>query len=365
MQTIAFARGVPSADLIPVELIGNRLADALRRDPDTALAYGTGHGHPRLVSALAQRHDVDPSRIVATTGSLHAFAMIIETLCEEARAAGTTLRVAVERPTYDRPLLVLKRYGAEVVQIPTDSDGMVVTELVAEHQRRSIDLVYVIPTFQNPSGVTMSQARRAELLAFSMSALVPVMEDDPYGLLYFDEKPPVNLAPQLSSELGWFMGSFSKTLTPGLRVGYAILPESRAAIVARRANDTYISASFPAQAAVAEILSNAGELERCARSSAAELQIRCQTMRAAVAEHMPHASMSNPTGGYFLWVDTGTQTDGPTLKTATAEGVTYVPGAAFGGSPTSLRLAFSPCPPADIQLGIARLATVLTATRTH
>src|SRR5919108_3800908 len=173
--TISFARGIPSPECLPVEELADCAREALRRDGETILSYGSTLGYEPLREWIGDRHGVEAERVVVTNGSLQAFHLVLSAL-----GPGT---VAVERPTYDRPREILVAEGREVAEIPIDDEGLDVDTFAAE---RSAALLYTIPTFQNPTGVTLSEQRRERLAALVRDRELPVLEDDPYGLVRFD-----------------------------------------------------------------------------------------------------------------------------------------------------------------------------------
>lgn len=298
METIAFARGVPAPEMLPVDELRDAASAAFDQDPVRVLSYGTGAGWEPLREELARRHDVDPSRVVVTTGSLQGFSLLAQVLVRRAAAEGRRARVIVEQPTYDRPLLLLQRLGVEIVPVPLDADGVD----VAAFERAladGADLAYLIPTYQNPAGSTLTQERREAVLASAARHDVLVLEDDPYGLLHFEQPAPSTLFAQRGDAPVAFSGSFSKTIAPGLRVGWLVLPTELAAEVATLGNDTYISASFLGQATVHHYLSS-GHFEPNVERARGLLRERRDRIVDALREHLPEARFSVPQGGYFI-----------------------------------------------------------------
>jgi DNA-binding transcriptional MocR family regulator len=363
MVQIPFTRGVPSADLLPVDDLRTAVDTALTREPALALAYLGGAGHPGLRAWIGERHGVPAERVVASNGSLQAFLFVAELLVERS----STKRVLVEAPTYDRPLILLRRAGAEPVGVAVDNDGLDVDALEDDLRRAGAPaFLYVIPTFQNPSGSTLPLARRERLVELSHRYGFPIVEDDPYGLLRFrgESLPTIH---SLDPDRVITMSSFTKTVAPGLRIGYSIAPPDLATRLTRYATDTYIGPGALAQSALAAYV-EAGSFEPNVARAAAELGRRAASMAAAVREHFPSgAHFVEPDGGYFLWVDLGD--DGPDttelLAAATEAGVPYVKGADFyaaAGGERAMRLAFSAVSSAEIGEGIARLAEVVART---
>jgi DNA-binding transcriptional MocR family regulator len=359
VQQVAFTRGVPSLDLLPVDDLRASAQDALEREPGVALAYGTGAGHPGLRSWIAGRHGVSADQVVCTNGSLQALEFVAEVLL----ADRPRRRAVVEAPTYDRAILVLRRAGAEVTGVPVDGEGLDVDALEEAIDRDGPPaFVYVIPNFQNPSGTTLSARRRARLAALAERHDLWIVEDDPYGLLRFRGEaatPLRELAPGRTIALS----SFTKTVAPGLRVGYAVAPEELASMLAGRASSTYISPSMLSQSTLAAYCAS-GAFEPWVERATAELARRCQAMLDALEAGFPAGvAPRRPDGGYFVWVDLPESVDTTALlPQATAQGVPYVKGADFfadGGGRHAMRLAYSAVGPDAIAEGIARLAATV------
>src|SRR5205807_4649215 len=217
---------------------------AIERDGRTILSYGPGGGYGPLREWLAERHGVEPSRVVITSGSLQGFVFLAEQLVRPGS------RVLVEAPTYDRPLKILDRLGAEVVTVPMDEEGLVPDEL----PKGDFAFLYTIPTFQNPSGRTLSVERRRQLAELARERHLLVLEDDPYGLVRYDGDPLRSVFELAEGEQIVYCSSFSKTVAPGLRVGWYVLPAQLAAEIEALAVSTYISPPYLTQATVLEFL---------------------------------------------------------------------------------------------------------------
>ena len=359
-DAIPFTRGVPSADMLPVDDMRRALATAMEREPTVALSYSPG-GHPGLRAWIGARYGAPAERVVCANGSLEVFAFVTDVLL--ARAA--TKRVLVEAPTYDRSILILKRAGAEVVGVPVDGDGIDTDALAAEFERETPAFLYVIPNFQNPSGATLSLERRRRVLELAAKHDVVVVEDDPYGLLRWAGDPPPTLNELDGGTRVMTLSSFTKTVAPGLRIGYVVAPGELATAVGKHAENTYISPCMVSQAGLAAYC-EAGSFEPGVERAKAELEARCDAMVESVRAHFPASvQMVVPQGGYFLWLDLGPGTDTTALAARAAEaGVPFVKGADFfadGGGTTCLRLAFSAVPPDRIRTGIERLGAVIAA----
>ena len=353
MDAISFARGVPAPELLPVEELADCAKTAIERGGASALLYGHTLGYQPLREWIAERHDVDPARVLVTNGSLQAFHFVLS-------AFSGARRVIVERPTYDRPRKILGEFD----EVPLDEDGLDLDELerLLERVERPAFL-YTIPTFQNPTGVTLSEERRRRLADLATHRTFPILEDDPYGLVRFEGEPPTSLFELEEGRNVMYSSSFSKTIAPGLRVGYVVLSEAMAASLEDVVASTYISPALVTQATVLEFLRR-GLLEPNLERVRGLLRARRDAMLEALDRELGgRARWSRPEGGYFLWLELPEGTDSTELLGRASEaGVTFVPGSDFGGGPSSARLAFSYASPAEIDEGVSRLAGLVPAT---
>jgi DNA-binding transcriptional MocR family regulator len=365
---ISFARGVPAPECLPVDELADCARAALERDGTSILLYGPGGGYGPLREWIAERHGVEPARVVITNGSLQGFVFLAEHLVQP------RTRVLVEAPTYDRPLKILARLGADVVALPMDDDGLDPDALErAVGEREPPAFLYTIATFQNPSGRTMSEDRRRRVVEIARERNLLVLEDDPYGLVRYEGTAPPTLfdldGDGGGSEHVAYASSFSKTIAPGVRVGYFVLPAELAAQIEALAVSTYISPPFLTQACVFEFLRRGNFEPNLVRVNGL-LAARRDAMLEALAAHMPaDASWTQPEGGYFVWLDLPSGPDvAELLPAAEAAGVTFVKGTDFflggRGGERSLRLAFSFVSPAEIADGVGRLAGLLAAAPT-
>jgi 2-aminoadipate transaminase len=359
---ISFARGAPAPELIPATELADCAHAVARREGAGVFSYGPGGGYPALREWIAARHDVEPERVVLTVGGLHGF--VLYAAEQLARRPG---RVLVEAPTYDRPLKILAREGVEITPLVMDAEGLDPAALEEELRRTNApaSFLYTIPTFQNPSGRTLSRERRARIAEIAGEHGLPVLEDDPYGLVRYEGDAPPTLHELAGGDLVTYTSSFSKTVAPGLRTGYFVLPASDADAFEARAVSTYISPPFLPQATISEFVAR-GLFEPNLARVRDQLRARRDAMLAALAAAFPNgASWSHPSGGYFLWLDLGEDRSAAELAgRASDEGVAIVPGVDFfppesglGGS--SARLAFSYETPERIAEGVAKLASVL------
>jgi 2-aminoadipate transaminase len=353
---ISFARGVPAPECLAVEELADCARAALERDGRTILSYGPGGGYGPLREWLAERHDVEPGRIVITSGSLQGFVFLAERLVRP----GT--RVLVEAPTYDRPLKILTRLGAEIVTVPMDDDGLIPDEL----PEGDFAFLYTIPTFQNPSGRTLSLERRHRLAELARERGLLVLEDDPYGLVRYDGEALPTVFELAKSDEVAYCSSFSKTVAPGVRVGWFILPPQLAADVESLAVSTYISPPYLSQATVLEFLQR-DSFEPNLRRVNGLLRERRDAMLEALARALPEdASWTRPEGGYFVWLELPSgPPSGELLAEAEEAGLTFVKGGDFfpggRGGEQALRLAFSFVSPDEIAEGVSVLGGLVRA----
>jgi 2-aminoadipate transaminase len=353
---ISFARGAPSLDIVDVKGLREAATRAFTNDPAGSTAYGTSIGYPRLRTWIAERHGVVPERVLVTNGSMQADAFLFDHLV----AAGDD--VVVERPTYDRTLLSLRERGGRVHQVELLPDGIDIDALAALLSGSSEPavrpkLAHIIPNFQNPAGYTLAVDKRHALLELAAKHEFTVFEDDPYVDLRFSgEGRPTMLS--LDPERVVYASSFSKTVCPGIRVGYLVGPTDLIAAIARLATNTYISPNMVAQSIVYEFCAS-GALERSIETVRTALAKRVRTLEVALHKELPEAEFVPPEGGYFMWVTLPEGTDVAALHKAAGElGVVFVKGTDFlmEGGENTLRLAYSGVTPEQIEEGVARLA---------
>jgi 2-aminoadipate transaminase len=353
VETISLARGVPAPECLPVAELADCARAVVERDGRTVLSYGPVGGYAPLREWIAEQHGVDPERVFVTNGSLQGFVFLAEHF-------GAS-RVLVESPTYDRPLKILAASGAQVEALPMDAEGLDLDAL--EHalaRGPKPAFLYTIPTFQNPSGRTLSTARRHRLVELAHAHELLVLEDDPYGLVRYDGEPHPTLFELDGSECVAYSSSFSKTIAPGLRVGYFIVPAALERELERLAVATYITPVLLSQATVHEFLRR-GRFEPNLERVRSLLRERRDAMLEALERELAgSASWSRPEGGYFVWVELADDVDaGELLERAEEAGVTFVTGRDFGGPPSSARVAFSFVSPDEIREGVRRLADLV------
>jgi 2-aminoadipate transaminase len=356
VTVLSLARGVPTVDLLPAESIREAAARVLAQDAGRVLSYGPGGGYPPLREALADRHGVGVERIVVVNGSLQGVAFVAEHFARTGRA-----QVALEAPTYDRSLKNFAKRGFAITSLPLERDGLDVHALAALSEP---ELLYTIPTFQNPAGCSMSAEKRLRVVDIAQDEAFWIYEDDPYSRLRFSGADLPTLHSLTPERVIWAT-SFTKTVAPGLRVGYLVLPPELAAEVTGIAVDTYISPSFLPQAIIADLLAS-GAYEQGVAHAREQLARRCALMCEAVDTLLPDASYIRPEGGYFLWVELPDGMDVADVSDAAVRReVAFVPGTDFfvAGGEQNLRLAFSGIGGDAIEEAVRRLALAVDDAR--
>ena len=356
-QLISFARGAPSIDIVDVDGLKAAAVRAFETDPVGMTAYGTSIGYVPLRKWIAAKHGVDAEQVLITNGSLQADAFLFDYLVQPGDA------VVVEKPTYDRTLLNLKNLGAEVHQVTLDSDGIDVAELrkLLESGVRP-KLAHIIPNFQNPAGVTLSGPRRTELLSLAKEYGFTIFEDDPYADIRFRGDKLPSMLSQDTDDVVVHASSFTKTVCPGVRVGYLVGPKAVIADIAKRATNLYISPGMVSEAIVHQFCIS-GDIDKSIATVSAALGERAALLAASLREHIPGVRFTEPDGGYFLWVELPDDVNVDKLVPAAAErGVAVVKGSDFllEGGHHALRLAFSAVTIDQIDEGVRRLADAIT-----
>ena len=296
---------------------------------------------------------------MVTNGSMEAAALLFRNLVSEGD------RVIVEQPTYDRTLLLLQQAGANIAGASLEADGVDPAEVESAAADGAVKLAHVIPNFHNPAGCTLSLEKRSELVKLAADHGFTLFEDDPYRLICFEKARGKTMLEMDTADRVIHASSFSKSVSPGVRVGYLVGPAEQIATLAKRANETYISPNMLAESIVFELCRSGGLDENLGLVNAA-LRERRDALVDALREHIPEAEFVVPEGGYFLWLDLDDDVDAVALLAeAKEEGVTFVAGPDFmieGGS-SSLRLSFAPVPAGDVAEGVQRLARALERTR--
>lgn len=359
---ISFAGGLPSPYALPIERLQASVDRILRRDAVGALQYGPSEGYGPLREAIAarlSRHGavVRPSQVLVTTGSQQALDLVARVLVDPGS------RVLIETPTYLGAVQAIAQYEPMFEEVPTDAAGLLPERLDATSMRDA-RLLYTQPNFQNPTGRTLSLERRITLASRARQHGLLVVEDDPYGeLVYSGVTLPSLLS--MAPENVVHLGSFSKVIAPGLRVGYAVAPEALVSklLQAKQASDLHTTGITQR---LAHALLTDGEYDTHLESIRLRYRAQCALMLKCLAEHMPDGvTWTRPAGGMFLWVTLPTQIDSAKLfEDALACGVAFIPGASFHAiapRANTLRLTFTTATPAEIETGIARLAQAIKA----
>ena len=369
---ISFAGGFPDSAMFDVDGIREAANQALATEPGAALQYGATEGYQPLREQLAQfmqakgANDVTADQLIVTTGSQQALDLLGKCLVDPGSKA------IVEGPTFLATIQCFRLYGADLVSAPIDGDGVQVDELEKLIQQHKPKFVYLIPTFGNPSGAMLSLERRKRVLELAVKYQTLIVEDDPYGDLYFDAPPPPSLlalSEQVPGSRDWLVhcGSLSKVLSPGLRVGWMVAPPEllAKAVMCKQFSDAHTS-TF-AQATAAQYLA-AGRMPATLARVRQVYGARAQAMGDALRSDLGDAiEFVQPQGGLFVWARLtgagGKVSDGNAFaKKAIEQGVAFVPGAPFycaNPDVRTLRLSFATADEARIREGIVRLAKAL------
>ncbi len=357
-KSISFARGAPCPEALSGELVGAATNAALAADATRILSYGTGNGYPPLRDLLGQKHGVSADRVFITNGSLQGFVFMLDSMFGPGDILG------VEAPTYDRALLQATLHGVDVLPVPVGDDGLDVDVLAAACAAGRVPKVlYTIPNFQNPSGATISLEKRQALVTLAEQYNFLILEDDPYGLLRFEGEHLPSIESLGGTERVIFTSSFSKTVSPGLRVGYIVAPAAIASGLVAAASRTYISPSLLAQAAIHHIVAS-GQFEPNVDRVTGLMRERRDAMVEGLRHMPPGTRCTPPNGGFFLWLELPESLSADDLfDTAQAAGVQYVKGSDCfrDGGERTLRLAYSGVSPAEIAEGMERLGGVFNA----
>ena len=359
-QLISFARGAPSLDIVDVAGLKAAAARAFDADPAGMTAYGTSVGYQPLRTWIADKHGVSPDQVIVTNGSLQADAFLFNHLV----SAGDD--VVVEKPTYDRTLLNLQNLGGKVHQVTIEPDGIDVAELrgLLENGLRP-KLAHIIPNYQNPAGVTLSEPKRRELLELAVQYGFILFEDDPYVDIRFRGEALPSMLSMDTEGVVVHASSFTKTVCPGVRVGYLVGPAALIDAIAKKATNLYISPGMVSEAIVHQFCVS-GDIDRSVATVSAALGERATVLAEAIRKHIPGATFTEPDGGYFLWMDLPSDVDVEKLfPAAMRKGVAIVKGSDFllDGGRNSVRLAFSAVTVDQIEEGVRRLAAAIEQVR--
>src|SRR4051812_18794370 len=365
-EVVSLAGGMPNISGLPLDVVGRAIGDLIASDGATAMQYGSGQGDPRLREQIIEVMrlegiDAHPDDVVVTVGSQQAVDLVTRIFCDPGDV------VVCEAPSYVGALGVFKAYECDVVHVEMDAHGLVPEALrqafAAVHASgRRIKFLYTIPNYHNPAGVTLADGRRAEILDICRAADVLILEDNPYGLLGFDEEPHRALRADEADGV-IYLGSFSKTFAPGFRVGWALAPHAvREKLVLAQESATLCPPSF-SQMAVSSYLTEHDWLGQI-KQFREMYRERRDAMVEALDDMMPAAARWNvPTGGFYVWL---TLPDGLDAKAMLPRAVTarvaFVPGTAFfadGFGAQSMRLSYCYPTPERIREGVRRLVGVI------
>jgi 2-aminoadipate transaminase len=363
---ISFAGGLPSPKTFPVAEFEQACAKVLRDEPQAALQYAASEGFGPLREQVAAMlpWNVDPAQVLITTGSQQGLDLVAKVLID----AGSKL--LVESPTYLGAVMAFTPMEPDIVSVATDDDGVDITDLKSKAD--GARFLYVLPNFQNPTGRTMSETRRAALVKCAAAQGLPLLEDNPYGDLWFETPPPVGLTAR-NPDGCIYLGSFSKVLAPGLRLGFVVAPKAvyPKLLQAKQAADLH-APGFN-QRIVSEVMKH-GFLERHVPTIRTLYKAQRDAMLEALARELParpgqsadeRVVWNTPAGGMFLWarLPKGMRAV-DLLPKAVEQGVAFVPGAPFyanHGDPRTLRLSFVTPSVEEIRRGVAALARAIEA----
>jgi DNA-binding transcriptional MocR family regulator len=361
-EMISLGGGLPAWDLFPIGEIRAILDDVLRTDGPAALQYGTSEGYRPLREAIAERCrgrgiSIEPAEVLIDTGSMQGLDLLAKLFLDPGDV------VVVEDPTFLTALQCFRFFGARFLTVPVDDEGMQVDRLPEILERKEVKLLYTMPTFQNPTGVTLSFSRRRALLEIAARFGVPIVEDDSYGELRYEGDALPTLKALDREGIVTYLASFSKTLSPGLRLGFLAAPKpiQEKVLFAKQAADLH--SPLLSQRIAHEFLKR-GLLDPHIGRLVAAYRSRRDSMLKALERHFPSGSRwSHPQGGFFLWASFSPGIDTTRLlEDAMRENVMFVPGATFfanGGGESSLRLNFSAYEEDKLEVGVERLARVV------
>ncbi len=372
-EIISFAGGLPAPEVFPLAEVRAATERVLTNQGRTALQYGPTEGYMPLREMLCRHMSrygiaVEPRNVLVTTGSQQGLDLLGKLFVNSGD------RILTEEPTYLGAIQAFTAYQAQYLTVATDDDGVLLDEL-EETLRAGPKFMYILPNFQNPGGFTLSLERRQKLVELASHYGVPIIEDDPYGQLRYKGKhlpPLVKLDAEhhgaANGEKSFrgdviYLGTLSKTLAPGLRIGWIVAPEEVMARLVQMKQGADLHSSTFAQM-VAYETAHGGFLDRHVHTIREVYRVRLEAMLAALDRHFPPGSRwTRPEGGLFLWLTLPEGLDSAALlKDALVEKVAFVPGQAFhpnGGGERTMRLNFSYCSPEVIDEGIRRLATVV------
>jgi 2-aminoadipate transaminase len=365
-EVVSLAGGMPNLTALPMNEISKVFADVILEQGQVALQYGSGQGHPVLREQITEIMALEgvaahPDDVIVTTGSQQALDLISRIFIDPGDV------VLAEAPSYVGALGTFRQYQAQIVHIAMDDDGLIpdsvrqaINSLRASGKK--IKFLYTVPNFHNPAGVTLSLARRREIIELAREHNILIIEDNPYGLLGFDEEPYRAMRAD-DQENVIYLGSFSKTFAPGLRVGWAAAPHAVREKMVMASESTILCPSNFAQLAISRYLATEPWLDQI-KNFRELYRERRDAMLEALDQHFPASAIwTKPRGGFYVWatLPDGIDTKAMLPRAITAR-VAYVPGTAFyadGFGSWSMRLSYCYPTPERIQEGIRRLASVI------
>ncbi len=370
---ISLAGGLPSPKTFPISAFADACAHVLANDGAAALQYAASEGYGPLRQAVADMlpWNVDPAQVLITTGSQQGLDLVAKVLIDPGS------RVLVETPTYLGALQAFSPMEPTPVSVASDDEGVIVDDLIAKARgtagaasEDAARFIYLLPNFQNPTGRTMSEARRAAVSAAAAAANLPIIEDNPYGDLWFDEAPPLPLTAR-NPEGCIYLGSFSKVLAPGLRLGFLVAPKAIYPKLLQAKQAVDLHTPIFTQRMVVEVMKD-GFLARHVPTIRALYKRQRDAMAAALTREMKglDVTFNAPIGGMFMWARLPEGIDTvKLLPKAVERGVAFVPGAPFyadgQGDPRTLRLSFVTASVEEIDTAIAALAATLREQLAH
>jgi len=356
VNMINFTRGVPPTEAFPTGKIQECAQSVLETYSSTILQYHPAMGFIPLREWIGVKYDVSPEKVLVSNGSLQIHGFLSDILAKPGDA------VMVEKPSYDRAITAFKKRGLEVIGIPLEEDGIALDTLESIIKEKRPKFIYIIPDFQNPSGVMTSQSKRESLIKLAEEFDFWILEDNPYReLRYWGEDIPSLFS--IGSEKVLFTSSFSKVLSPGMRVGYLIGPEDLVAKTAKCAEDTYITPNMLSQGIVFEYCRR-GYLESGIEHLKDLYRPRLKALISALESHMPDTRWTAPEGGFFIGVYLPGDVNQSNIRSKALElGIKLSDGTGFfidGGGDSFLRLPFCALTESEIQEGVKRLGSILS-----
>lgn len=366
-EVVSLAGGMPNLTSLPMDHIAEISARLLKDRGTRALQYGSGQGEVEMREAIldVMRYDsisVHPDDIVVTTGSQQALDLVTEVFIDPGDV------IVAEAPSYVGALGVFRAYQAEVVHTPMDDDGLIPEELEATLTRleaagKRVKLLYTVPNYHNPAGVTLSLERRPQIIDICRRHRVLILEDNPYGLLGFDSDP-IPALKSFDPDGVVYLGSFSKMFGPGYRIGWAAAPHAVREKLVLASESAILCPSQLGQLAIVEYL-NTWDWYGQVKQYRGEYRTRCEAMMSALEEYLPMCTWTKPDGGFYTWVTLPDGLDAKAmLPRAVKNLVAYVSGTAFyddGQGADHIRLSFCYPPPDTIREGVRRLSQVVSS----